>query len=208
MSDLVFEDSPLTRSNVDSRHGECWSDSRTTSRAALYRLAELVIDLVDTSEAPVANGNACGPRALDGRTADGRTVSVVGKGLREVSISPLTTDHRCAPVRRKRSQIGAKGLRPSGEAAEVGRRKRRARFFRFRPLFVTAALTNRPAEVRSARVHIIRVGRHWLAHGRGPFTRRGDSGPRTPRGAGAGPAPAPRLDEARQGRRPVAAPPG
>ena len=88
MSDLAFEDSPLTRSNVNSRHGEWCPDSRTTSRAALYRLAELVIDLVDTSEAPVANGNACGPRALDGRTADGRTVSVAGKGLSAFNDAP------------------------------------------------------------------------------------------------------------------------
>ena len=91
MSDLVFEDSPLTRSNVDSRHGECWSDSRTTSRAALYRLAELVIDLVDTSEAPVATAMPVGlARWTDGRPTDWNLRWQQGRGK-----TPCLWNKRC-----------------------------------------------------------------------------------------------------------------
>ena len=67
MSDLVFEDLSLTPSTVDSRHGTCWSDSITTSSAALYRLAVAVITTVDTSEALAARHKACGPQETDGR---------------------------------------------------------------------------------------------------------------------------------------------
>ena len=86
MSDLVFKHLSLTPSNVDSRHGACWSDSKTTSSAALYRLAEVVFDPLSTSVARLVSGNACGPRAMDGRVGRSRSFTGVGKGLKDKAV--------------------------------------------------------------------------------------------------------------------------
>ena len=71
--DLTFEDSPLTRWSTSTRHGTCYECSKSTSRAAVNRLAEVSIDPVDGSSALLAERKAYGLRAgLDGYSLVGR----------------------------------------------------------------------------------------------------------------------------------------
>ena len=81
MSDLVFEDLPLTRWSCADRHPDHQHDSRTTSSAALYRLAEVVIDPLCTSVARTVGEKACGPHRLDGRVGRARPEPRDGKGV-------------------------------------------------------------------------------------------------------------------------------
>ena len=82
MSDLVFEDLPLTRWSCADRHPDHQHDSRTTSSAALYWLAEVVIDPLCTSVARTVGEKACGPHRLDGRVGRARPEPRHGKGAK------------------------------------------------------------------------------------------------------------------------------
>ena len=81
MSDLNFEHLPLDACSDAEDDPDHWHDSRTTSSAALYRLAEVVIDPLCTSVARTVGEKACGPHRLDGRVGRARPDSRYGKGV-------------------------------------------------------------------------------------------------------------------------------